>query len=243
MDYLSLEISSGGYENILVITDHFTRFPQAIPTPNQTAHTTAKVLFEQFVCHYGFPSRLHSDQGRNFERAVIQELCKLANVEKSRTTPYHPQGNGIPERFNQTLLNMLGTLEDDQKVNWKAHVPALVHAYNSTRHESTGLTPHYLMFGRNPRLAINAFFGIEPDAVGRSSSHSNYVRELQKRLDFAYKVASRESKKQARRHKRRYDLKVREATLKSGDRVLVRIVGLKGKNKLADKWGKDIYIL
>ena len=143
MDFLSLEMSAGGYENILVITDHFTRFAQAIPTKNQTARTTAKVLFESFICHYGFPARLHSDQGRNFESAVISELCKIANIDKSRTTPYHPQGNGMAERFNQTLLNMLGTLETKQKQNWKAHIPTLVHAYNSTRHETTGLTTHF----------------------------------------------------------------------------------------------------
>ncbi len=99
MDYLTLERSAGGYENILVITDHFTRYAQAIPTRNQTAKSTAKALYENFVCHYSFPARLHSDQGRNFESSVIKELCKLANVEKTRTTPYHPMGNGMVERF------------------------------------------------------------------------------------------------------------------------------------------------
>ena len=131
MDYLSLEMSSGGYEHILVITDHFTRFSQAIPTRNQTAHTTAKILFEQFICHYGFPSRLHSDQGRNFESAVIQELCKLASIAKNRTTSYHPQGNGTAERFNQTLLNMLGTLKETQKSNWKAHAGPRIQFYQT----------------------------------------------------------------------------------------------------------------
>ena len=151
MDFLSLEMSSGGYEHILVITDHFTRYAQAIPSRNQTAKTTAKLLFDNFVCHYGFPARLHSDQGRNFESQVIKELCTIANVDKTRTTPHHPMGNGMPERFNQTLLNMLGTLEEDKTSDWKTYVPPLVHAYNS---------PRYLMFGRHTRLEVDAFLGI-----------------------------------------------------------------------------------
>ena len=103
IDFLSLERSKGGHENILVITDHFTRYAQAFPTRNQLAKTTAKVLFDNFIVHYGFPARLHSDQGRNFESSVIRQLCSPAGVEKSRTTPYHAMGNGMAERFNQTL--------------------------------------------------------------------------------------------------------------------------------------------
>ena len=241
MDFLSLEMSAGGYEHILVITDHFTRYAQAIPSRNQTAKTTAKLLFDNFFCHYGFPARLHSDQGRNFESEVIKELCTIANVDKSRTTPYHPMGNGMPERFNQTLLNMLGTLEEDKKSDWKTYVPPLVHAYNSTRHESTGFSPHYLMFGRHPRLAVDAFLGIKPG--NENSDKSKYISNLKKRLDFAYRTASREARRQSRRHKAIYDLKARESQLLPGDRVLVRNVGLKGKNKLADKWEKEVYLV
>ena len=241
MDFLSLEMSAGGYEHILVITDHFTRYALAIPTKNQSAKTTARALFDNFICHYSFPARLHSDQGRTFESEVIKELCSIASINKSRTTPYRPMGNGMPEQFNQTLLNMLGTLEDDQKSDWKSYVPSLVHAYNSTRHESTGYSPHYLMFGRHPRLAVDAFLGIKPGP--ERSDKSKYVTDLKKRLEFAFKAASKEARRQGRRHKTVYDLRVRESQLQPGDRVLVRNVGVRGKRKIADRWEKDVYLV
>ncbi|MCU7858926.1 MAG: DDE-type integrase/transposase/recombinase, partial [Candidatus Thiodiazotropha sp. (ex Lucinoma kastoroae)] len=243
IDFLSLERSKGNFEHILVLTDHFTRYAQAFPTRNQLAKTTAKVLFENFIVHYGFPARLHSDQGRNFESNVIKELCSLAGVGKSRTTPYHPMGNGMTERFNQTLLKMLGTLEDRQKEDWKSFVAPLVHAYNATRHDSTGFSPYYLMFGRHPRLAVDAYLGLNSSQDPTISSREHYVSKLKKRLHFAYKVASSEAQKSAGRHKVRYDSKVRESTVDIGDKVLIRNVGLKGKHKLADKWAKDPYVV
>ena len=93
-------------------------------------------------------------------------------------------GNGQVERFNQTLLRMLGTLENSKKSDWKPYVPSLVHAYNATRHESTGYSPFYLMFGRHPRLAIDAFLGIDQNQ-DRSSDRSGYEKKLRGRLDFA----------------------------------------------------------
>ena len=243
MDYLSLEKSKGGYENILVLTDHFTRYALAFPTRNQTAKTTARILFDNFILHYGFPNRLHSDQGRNFTGHVIRELCKIAGVKQSRTTPYHPMGNGMVERFNQTLIKMLGTLENKAKEDWKSYVSTLTHAYNSTKHESTGYSPFFLMFGRHPRLAIDAFLGLDSNTTEKSRSRENFAKKLQKRLEFSYKVASREAERNASRHKRIYDSRVRESTIQVGDRVLIRNVGLKGKNKLADKWARDPYIV
>ena len=119
IDFLSLERSKGGYENILVLTDHFSRHTQTYPTRNQNAKTTARILFDNFTVHYGFPGRIHSDQGTNFESHVIQELCNIACTGKSRTTPYHPMGNCMVEIFNQTFLKMLGTLNEHKKSDWK----------------------------------------------------------------------------------------------------------------------------
>ena len=240
IDYLTLEPSKGGIENILVITDHFTRYAQAIPTRNQTARTTAKALFDHFFVHYGYPARLHSDKAQNFESKVIQQLCKIGGIKKTRTTPYHPMGNGQVERFNQTLLQMLGTLENSQKSDWKSYVPALVHAYNATRHDTTGVSPFSLMFGRQPRLAVDAFLGIKPNAES-STSQTEYARKLKARLDFAYRKATDEAQKQSERYKANYDLRVRENKLEVGDRVLVEKVGHRGKHKIADLWEEEPY--
>ena len=94
MYYLSFEPSKGNIENVLVITDHFTRYALAYPSKTQTAQATARILWDNFICHYGFPEKFISDQGRNFESDLIKELCKIAGVKKLHTTPYHPQGNG-----------------------------------------------------------------------------------------------------------------------------------------------------
>ena len=149
LDYLSLEPSKGNIENVLVITDHFTRYALAYPSKTQTAQATARILWDNFICHYGFPEKFISDQGRNFESDLIKDLCKIAGVKKVHTTPYHPQGNGQCERFNSTLCNMLGTLSEEEKSDWKSHLGCMTHAYNCTKHASTTYSPYYLMFGRH----------------------------------------------------------------------------------------------
>ena len=242
IDYLSLERSKGGFENILVITDHYTRYAQAIPTRNQTAQTTAKALFENFFVHYGFPARIHSDQGANFESKLIQSLCALTGMRKTRTTPYHPMGNGMVERFNKTLLNMLGTLEEDKKSDWKSHVSTMTHAYNAAIHDSTGFSPFFLMFGRHPRLAVDAFLGLPQDSEA-TTVHQDYVDKLKHRLTSAYEKASEEAKKSAGRQKEYYDEKVRYSKLEVGDRVLVEKKGHRGKHKLADLWEHCPYVV
>lgn len=239
MDFLCLETSKGGYNNVLVITDHYTKYAIAVPTKNSTAKTTADAFFNNFVVHYGLPTRIHTDQGPNFESQLLKELCVITGIAKSHTTPYHPMGNGLCERFNRTLLSMLGTLESEQKKNWKAHLSALVHAYNCTRQDSTGQSPYYLMFGRNPRLPVDLAFGID---IGQNFQDlTAYVDELRKRLQRAYEIASANVSKSQTRQKGQYDKKVRGTTVKVGDRVLVKIVHFDGRHKLSNKWESDPY--
>ncbi|XP_059808194.1 uncharacterized protein LOC132382212 [Hypanus sabinus] len=242
MDFLSIEPDTSNTANVLVITDHYTRYAQAFPTKDQKATTVAKVLWEKYFVHYGLPRRIHSDQGRDFESRLIQELLTMLGVEKSRTTPYHPQGDPQPERFNRTLLDMLGTLEIGQKSRWSRHIGQLVHCYNCTRNEATGYSPYYLMFGREARLPIDVCFG---GGVGEfpGKSHLKYVSDMKRELQRAYELAEAAATKQNQRNKMRYDRKVKFVQLLPGDRVLLRNLGLPGKHKLADRWAASPYVI
>ncbi len=159
------------------------------------------------------------------------------SLEPLRTIPW-------VERFNQTLLKMLGTLENSQKSDWKSHVPTLVHAYNCTVHDSTGYSPYFLMFGHHPRLAIDAFLGLNPAIDETTTGHeAEYVRKLRSRLDQAYDKARHAAKRSSMKQKTCYDRTVRSSVLKPGDIVLVRNVGLQGKNKLADRWEQQPHVV
>lgn len=241
LDFLTLEMAKGGFQYVLVITDHFTRYAQAIPTRNMSARTTAEALFNHFIVHYGFPLRIHSDQGANFEGRLIRELCTIAGLEKSRTSPYHAMGNGMCERFNQTLMNMLGTLESSQKHDWSTHVGPLVHAYNASRHESTNYSPFYLMFGREPRLPIDVALGHEFHTDGKT--YSKFVESLRERLTEAYQIATSEANKASDGQKKTYDRHTRDMVLSIGDRVLVRRLAFQGRHKLADRWEEAPYVV
>ena len=209
----------------------------------QTAQATAKLLWENFIRHYGFPEKFLSDQGRNFESELISELCKLAKVEKVHTTPYHPMTNGQCERSNSTLCNMLGTLPEKEKADWKSHLGSMTHAYNCTKHPSTTYFPYYLMFGRQPRLPIDYEMGLPIDVLGDTCSKTNYVQKLKQRLDFAYKRAREISQKQAQKYKLSYDKKVKGSQLQVDDIVLVKGVAWKGRHKIQNKWEPNKYVV
>ncbi|XP_070535290.1 uncharacterized protein [Ptychodera flava] len=135
---------------------------------------------------------------------------------------------------------MLGTLTDEKKQDWKSYVPPLVHAYNCTKNDATGYAPYYLMFGRHPRLPIDVCMGIEPDNE-EQIGHHEYAESLRKRLSYAYELASKAAEKAATSNKNRYDRKSREAILRPGDRVLVKNVRIRGKQKLANIWESQPY--
>ena len=159
IDYLTIEAPKNSRSlkgvNILIVTDHFTWYAHAYITPNQKANTVAKTLWDRFFVHYGFPEKILSDQGRNFESKLLEELCLLPQVKKMRITPNRLEGNGSCERFNRTLISILGTLPEEFRVEWTNHVNMLKYACNCTRSNATGFSPYYLLYGRHPLLPID----------------------------------------------------------------------------------------
>ena len=243
LDFLSIgKESSDKNINILVITDHYTRYAQAFVTPKQTAPYVAKTFWENFLVHYGWPDKIITDQGKNFESQLIKELCELAKVQKLRTTPYRPQTNGSCERFNGILISMLGTLPPHAKKTWPEWVSTLTHAYNCTMSQATGFSPFFLMFGRIPRIPIDVEFGVTlPDLS--DTSRQNYAQKLKARLRWAYRKAHEVNLKESARHKRYYDRKFKCIKLEPGDTVLVRVKAFGADHKIADKWEQKPYLV
>ena len=142
--------STRGHQHILVIMDYATRYPEAIPLRNTSAKTIAKELF-QVVTRVGLPKEILTDQGTPFMSRVTRELCKLLKVTQLRTSVYHPQTDGLVERFNKTLKQMLRKVVDKDGKNWDYLLPYLMFAIREVPQSSTGFSPFELLYGRHPQ--------------------------------------------------------------------------------------------
>lgn len=184
--------------------------------------------------------RIHHDQGGEFENQLFGQLQKYSGITGSRTTPYHPQGNGQVERFNRTLLQMLKTLTEKQKSNWKDSLNKLIYAYNCTKSEVTGFSPFHLLFGHSPRLPIDVLFGL--DTSSPSMNKSEYLEVWKRGMQEAQEIAREHVKKASERNKRNYDQRVRCTDLDSGSRVLVRnLTPRGGPGKLRNYWEEQVH--
>ena len=174
---------------------------------------------DQVFSRYGVPIRLLSDQGPEFESALMAELCRTHGIEKLRTTSYKPSTNGAIERFHRTLNSMLAKVISETQRDWDQHVAPVMAAYRSTIHQSTGYTPNFLVYGRENRAPIDLVLAVEdePEEVGTSSDV--FVQELLQRQRRAYALVREHLGQAAERRKKEYDLHVRIADFKQGDWV------------------------
>ena len=240
LDFTKIDPSKTGKENVLVITDAFTKFSLAVCTPNQTAKTVAKILVEKWFHVYGVPSRIHSDQGRCFDSNIIKALCKMYGVEQSFTSPYNPRGNAFCERFNRTLFGLLKTLKSEEKADWPSHLPALVFAYNATPHASTGYQPYQLMFGRRAPAPCDNWLGLRAYNDDKSITRIDWVDQQLEQLLHANKRAQKNIK--ATNAKNRKAAGGKDLVIPVGNLVLLRDHP-EGRNKIQDNNKDQIYIV
>jgi hypothetical protein len=238
-----LPVLENGNKYILIAMDYFTKWPEAYALPNQEAETVAKVLVDQFVSRFGTPVELHSDQGRNFESRVFSEMCKLLGIKKTRTTPLHPQSDGMVERFNRTIKHQLAIFVNENQKDWDEHIPLLLMAYRTATHESTGLTPAKVMMGRELRVPLDLLMGI-PSKKNYVKKLS-YVEKLEESMDIAHSFARKRSRITTDRMKTRYNINATAVTLSVGTPVwLYRPQRKKGLSpKLSKPWVGPYVIL
>eukprot|EP00731_Ephydatia_muelleri_P000948 Em0001g948a len=213
-------LSGNGNSYILVVGDYFTRWMEAYPIQNQEAITVAQKLVDEIFCRFSVPEQLHSDQGRQFESAVIREICNLLHIEKTRTTAYHPQSDGLVERFNRTLLSMLTTCGRSHPFEREDHIRKVCFAYNTSVQATTGYSPFFLMFGRQARLPIDLMYGTE---CGNSVTKTvpEYVTKLSEVFVEAYAAVRDTMGAKLQRQKEFYNKKVHGDPHKPGDFVLL----------------------
>ena len=168
-----------GNKYCLVVVDCFTKFLEVYPMPNQEASTVAAIVAKEYISRYGIPREIHTDQGRQFESALFQELCAILGIHKTRTTSFHPQSDGQAERSIKTLTKMLA-MAADQKSDWDDHLPFISMAYRATIQESSGFSPNFLMFGRELPMPVDVMFPL-PDAEENNQTTSQYVQGLREK--------------------------------------------------------------
>ena len=172
---------------------------------------------DEWIPRFGAPKALHSDQGTNFESAVFRGVCELLGVDKTRTTPFRPQSDGQVERFNSTLQQMLAKTSARCHWDWDLMLPFALMAYRATPHQSTGLTPNMMLFGREITEPIDLVVGLPPDSPAVSAPQ--YVRDLREKLEEAHAMAREALGRSTRRAKSFYDRKAHEKQYRVGDLV------------------------
>ena len=215
----ALEETSSGNKYVLVISDHFSKYTEAYALKDQTAESVARVLVREWFVKKGPPEELHSDKGSNFESKLIEEICKLYDIDKTRTSPYHPQGDGQVERFNKTLMSIVKGLIAKHK-EWDETLPFAFSAYNATIHDATKFTPNFLWHGRELRNTVG---NLVPECIDTPpESYGAYATKLKKIIQIAYDVTREHLHKSALKSKKYYDRNMYQKVHRPGDQILLR---------------------
>jgi transposase InsO family protein len=217
MDFLGpLPETSSGNKYVLVIADHFSKWVELFPLPTASATATANSLVD-IICRFGAPETLLSDQGTHFTATLVSETCSLLGIHRRTGAAYHPQTQGLVERFNATLLDMVSSFTSSHQRDWDTHLRAIAFAYNTSEHATTGLSPYEVLFGTAATAPFDA--ALRPPRTDVSPDVVQYVNRLQQQLADVRALVDNRVAQQQDRQRIQYDRHHRDVAYAPGDVV------------------------
>ncbi|GBC05841.1 hypothetical protein RclHR1_06470004 [Rhizophagus clarus] len=242
-----LPVTQKGNRYIIVAMDYFTKWPEARAIPNAKAETVAKFLFEEIISRHGVPKEILSDRGTSFNNALINEICDKYQTKHRLTSAYRPQTNGMVERFNRTIGESLAKLviDKDNNKEWDDYIQAILLAYRTRQHETTGYSPFYLIYGRQAVLPIELM--IDTNINKEKDIHEALLErtyDIMEKMDQDLEKVKIRINQRQQIQKKKYDDKGISLKLKIGDKVLVEQTHLRNNMsaKLENQWIGPYYI-
>ena len=220
VDVMDLPLTTSGNKHVLVFQDLFTKWPMVYPIPDQKSDRIVKLLVEEIVPFFGVPEALLSDRGKNLLSNLVHDVCDLLGTQKLNTTSYHPQCDGLVERYNRTLKTALRKHAARFGNQWDRLLSGVLWAYRNTPHESTHEKPSYLLFGFDCRTPTEA--ALLPPTPVEQVEMSDYREELVVSLSSAREIAAQSIRGAQKKYKKAYDKKTAERLFRLGDWVLVK---------------------
>lgn len=236
-----LEKTKNDNRYILVATDYLTKWPEAKAMKAATAENVAEFIYKEIICRHGCPKIISSDRGTHFRNQIIEKLCEKFKIKHKLSSPYHPQTNGLVERFNRTLCEALAKVSKEEN-QWDEYIDQVLFAYRTNRHSTTRRTPFYLTYGRKATLPIDDL---------EISKEQHEEEDLLKRIYDLIELSEdrdkviEEIKAKQVKQKEKYDEGIKEETkLEIGDKVLLRDAAKEKQwsGKLSPKWKGPYYI-
>ena len=219
VDVIQFPKSYEGNQYAVVFVDYLTKWPEVFAVPDQTALMIAQLLVKQIISRHGVPAEILSDRGGAFLSGLMQEVYQLMGIHKMFTTAYHPQTDGLVERFNRTLTDMLAKTVQKNGRDWDQHLPQVLFAYRTSLQESTKESPFFLLYGRDDQLPTEAT--VSQPRTRYQVDLDDYKTHLTSSLTEAWELARSHVQKAQKQQKRYYDRHAREPTFQVGDRVFI----------------------
>ncbi|GFX33113.1 hypothetical protein TNCV_5042811 [Trichonephila clavipes] len=210
--------SAHGNKWIIVCTDYSTRYAITKALPTAEVDEIAKFLLEEIVLRHGAPRVIITDRGAVFRSRLVSSLVDLCNIDHRFTTAYHPQTNGLTERFNKTLADMLSMYVDVEQKNWDEILPFVTFAYNTAKQETTGFTPFYLLHGREAETTLDTMLPFCPNDFD-----DNNITKIAARAEESRQLARVHTLRAQDKDRQRYDSKHQMVSYAPGDLVLRRL--------------------